>query len=597
MLQDIVLKGSTDRSVTLRCLDSTTGAPKTDVVFNTAGINLWYRREGAALTSITEATLAALTTAHADGGFLHVSDGVYRLDLPDAAFASGANYVDFGGAVTGGVFIGGRVRLVDVNIEDTVRAGLTALPNAAAAATGGLFTRGTGAGQINQDANGRIDVNITAISADATAADNLETAFDDTAGAVPWLGIVDQGTAQSASSSGLVLRAAAAFADDTLIGAILQVFGSTQGYWQTRQVIGNALSGDSVTVDPWAVTPSGTITYRIWGGPAISPTYVPAVNVTQVNGSAAPNLVGGRFDANVGAMAANTMSAAALATDAVAEIQSGLATAADLASVKVTTDKLDDTLEDQGGGTFGFTEAALQEAPSGGGGGPSAADIADAVLEEAVADHSGTSGSTAEALALLVAATSAIYDRIGAPAGASLAADVAAVKGDTVDIEADTQDIQGRLPAALISGRIDATVGAMQTNVMTADAAASDLTTELQSGLATAAALDAVDGKIDAIGSNVDLIKASTDNLPASPAAVSDIPTVGAIADAVHDEVVEGTTTLRQSMRLHNAVLGGKASGLATTSVQYRDLADTKDVIDATVDSDGNRSAVTRDLN
>lgn len=139
-LHDIVKKGSTDRSVALRIIDSTDGTPETAVAYNTSGIDLWYRREGAAKTSITEATLAALTTAHTDGGFLTVGDGVYRLDLPDAAFATGANYVDFGGTVTGMIVIGGRVRLVDVDLEDTVRAGLTALPNAAAAASGGLPT-------------------------------------------------------------------------------------------------------------------------------------------------------------------------------------------------------------------------------------------------------------------------------------------------------------------------------------------------------------------------------------------------------------------------------------------------------------------------
>lgn len=139
-LHDIVKKGVTDRSVTLRIIDSTDGTPETGVVFNTSGIDLWYRREGAAKVSITEVTLAALTTAHADGGFLHISDGEYRLDLPDAAFATGANHVDFGGTVTGMIVLGGRVRLVDIDLEDTVRAGLTALPNAVAAATGGLPT-------------------------------------------------------------------------------------------------------------------------------------------------------------------------------------------------------------------------------------------------------------------------------------------------------------------------------------------------------------------------------------------------------------------------------------------------------------------------
>lgn len=121
MLLDIIKKGSTDRSVTLRIVDSTDGTPETGVVFNTSGIDLWYRREGAAKVSITEATLSALTDAHSDGGFLHIGDGYYRLDLPDAAFATGANHVDVGGTVTGMVVIGGRVKLEDVYIQSGIK--------------------------------------------------------------------------------------------------------------------------------------------------------------------------------------------------------------------------------------------------------------------------------------------------------------------------------------------------------------------------------------------------------------------------------------------------------------------------------------------
>lgn len=117
MLIDIVTKGSTDRSVTVTVIDSTDGTPETGVAYNTSGIDLWYRREGAAKTSITEASLSALTDAHSDGGFLHIADGVCRLDLPDAAFATGANYVDVGGTVTDMIVIGGRVRLVDFDLE------------------------------------------------------------------------------------------------------------------------------------------------------------------------------------------------------------------------------------------------------------------------------------------------------------------------------------------------------------------------------------------------------------------------------------------------------------------------------------------------
>lgn len=59
---------------------------------------------------------------------------------------------------------------------------------------------------------------------------------------------------------------------------------------------------------------------------------------------------------------------------------------------------------------------------------------------------------------------------------------------------------------------------------------------------------------------------------------------------------VDGSTTLAESLRLANAVLGGKVSGASTGTESFRDLADTKNRVVATVDSSGNRTAITRDL-
>jgi hypothetical protein len=84
------------------------------------------------------------------------------------------------------------------------------------------------------------------------------------------------------------------------------------------------------------------------------------------------------------------------------------------------------------------------------------------------------------------------FTRLGAPAGASVSADIAA-------IQSDTNDIQTRLPAALVSGRIDASVGAMAADTLTSSALAASAVTEIQSGLATSAALATTDGKVDAI--------------------------------------------------------------------------------------------------
>ena len=70
------------------------------------------------------------------------------------------------------------------------------------------------------------------------------------------------------------------------------------------------------------------------------------------------------------------------------------------------------------------------------------------------------------------------------------------------------------------------------------------------------------------------------------------------IADGLLDLVngIETSLTLRQAARVALAALAGKASGMATTTAVFRNAqADTKNRITATVDADGNRSAVTLD--
>lgn len=59
--------------------------------------------------------------------------------------------------------------------------------------------------------------------------------------------------------------------------------------------------------------------------------------------------------------------------------------------------------------------------------------------------------------------------------------------------------------------------------------------------------------------------------------------------------VIEGGFTAAHIMRLLASAMAGKVSGAAGTTVTFRDLADSKDRIVATVDASGNRTAVTRD--
>lgn len=141
-----------------------------------------------------------------------------------------------------------------------------------------------------------------------------------------------------------------------------------------------------------------------------------------------------------------------------------------------------------------------------------------------------------------------------------------AIKTQAAAIEVDTQDIQSRIPAALVSGRIDASVGAMAANVMTAAAAAADLTTELQAGLATAVDLATVAGYLD---TEIAAIKAKTDNLPAAPAATGDIPTAVENADALLGRNVSGGSSSGRTVKQALHVLRNKSAVAAGTLTVY----------------------------
>ena len=133
-----IKKAATDQSIVIFIMDESDGTPEIAVYDSTAGIDLWYRREGSTLSAIVETTLASIAAAHADGGFLHIANGLYRLDLPDLACATGTNGVVIGGSVTGMIVIGPYIPLYDIDPYDAVRGGMTALPDAAADAAGGL---------------------------------------------------------------------------------------------------------------------------------------------------------------------------------------------------------------------------------------------------------------------------------------------------------------------------------------------------------------------------------------------------------------------------------------------------------------------------
>lgn len=112
----------------------------------------------------------------------------------------------------------------------------------------------------------------------------------------------------------------------------------------------------------------------------------------------------------------------------------------------------------------------------------------------------------------------------------------------------------------------------------------------MQSGLATAAALATLSGLVDDLEGRLTAARAGY-----LDALNTGVPLSAAAVDAVLDDAVEGSTTLRQAVRIMIAALAGKSSGGGSSTITYRDLADTKNRISATVDANRNRTAVTRD--
>lgn len=147
---------------------------------------------------------------------------------------------------------------------------------------------------------------------------------------------------------------------------------------------------------------------------------------------------------------------------------------------------------------------------------------------------------------------------LGTPA-ASVSADIAAANTKAADI-------QSRLPAALVSGRLEAYVGAMATDVLTSAAAAASFITEVQNGLMTAGAYTAP-------------------------------PSSDTIRDAIFARTFSakmGSLTFEQIFALGMCTLLGKVSGLESGGTPtFRNLADDADAIAAENDNDGNRTDVT----
>ena len=92
----LIEKGSTDVSLAIRLYDATNGSPKTGLTI--ANMQIRYIRveddNDVTISDWTSLTaLANLEAGHTDNYGYEIGEGYYRIDVPDAAFATGASFL------------------------------------------------------------------------------------------------------------------------------------------------------------------------------------------------------------------------------------------------------------------------------------------------------------------------------------------------------------------------------------------------------------------------------------------------------------------------------------------------------------------------
>ena len=378
-----------------------------------------------------------------------------------------------------------RAQIVPFDPYDAVRMGLTALPNAAAEAAGGLYTRGTGAGQINQQTNGEINANIARVL-------------------------------------NVVINALVSGRVDASVGAMA-----------ANVLTATAINADAITA---AKVADGTIDAATFAAGAIDATAIAtgaidadaiaanAITAAKINADAidATKVAAGTIDAAT--FAAGAIDAAALATDAVDEIRDAIldivtGTAdAGSSNVLIVDAERTETVTD-------YWQHSVVEMT----GGPNVGQV-----RRITAFDAGTDTITVAPAFKTAVGTGDTYRIIRV---ISDGLRPITEGNETVDVAADGDvgaDVQTWLDAAvnaLATGRVDASVGVMAADVLTAAAIADnaiDAATFATGAIdANAIAANAIDAAAIATGA------IDADAIAANAITAAKIATAAIDADAI----------------------------------------------------------------
>ena len=196
-----------------------------------------------------------------------------------------------------------------------------------------------------------------------------------------------------------------------------------------------------------------------------------SVNVSGWRGLQPNILNNGRVDSYVGAMGTDVLNAAALATDAVTEINTGMPTLQDLLSVSGRLNNLSVNIS----GWNGLAPNILVNGK---------VDSYTSLIK----DNLITSG-TLDSTAITKIQT-----------GLATNQDILSISGKFTNLSVNISGWRGLQPNTLINNRVDSFVGAMGVDVVNSGAISSDAVTEIQNGLATKSDIISISGLIGGTG-------------------------------------------------------------------------------------------------
>src|SRR5579884_501870 len=240
-------KGATSQSVDFHIWDSSSnaGAGKTGLVYNSTNFACYYTR-GATGTP-TQIILATQTTggAYTSGGFVERDSthdpGEYRLDIPDAALASGVD----------------RVR---IQCREETTTALNVVPAVLNIDLTDVDLRAAnGAVPVSGDLTSTMKTSVENAVWDASRSSHVSNGSFGQREIV-----VRSGTAQAGTATTITLDASASATDNAYLNAAIMITGGTGAGQVPRQITGYVGATKVATVDTaWTITPDNTSVFMI----------------------------------------------------------------------------------------------------------------------------------------------------------------------------------------------------------------------------------------------------------------------------------------------------------------------------------------------